>query len=198
MRKLHKMRPIDGGATYPLMQRSYRLAWMLCWTLFCSYTPPALWRWRCFFLRLFGARIGQRCDVRGSARVWSPANLIMEDWSLIGPEVICYNPAQIRLRSGALISQRAYLCSASHNVDSEGFELKAKPIEIGEGAWVAASAFVGPGVTIHSGAVLGACAAAFGDLEAWTVYRGNPAMPLRGRQQSSPARRIIFSEEHQT
>jgi putative colanic acid biosynthesis acetyltransferase WcaF len=57
----------------------------------------------------------------------------------------------------------------------------ARPITIGAEAWIAAEAFVGPGVQVGEGAVLGARAAAFRDLEPWTVYSGNPAMPLRPR-----------------
>jgi putative colanic acid biosynthesis acetyltransferase WcaF len=48
-------------------------------------------------------------------------------------------------------------------------------------AWVAAEAFVGPGVTVGEGAVLGARGVAFKALEPWTVYAGNPAQPLKKR-----------------
>ena len=126
--------------------------------------------------------MGIRADVRGSANVWSPKNLIMENDSLIAQNVICYNQAMITICSGAIISQNAYLCASGHNIDDPNFSLIAKPIKVGAGAWIATQAFVGPGVIIGEGAVLGARAVTFRDLEPKTVYIGNPATPLRERR----------------
>ena len=56
-----------------------------------------------------------------------------------------------------------------------------RPITIGEQAWVAAEAFVGPGVNVGCGAVLGARGVAVRNLEGWTVYAGNPARPVGKR-----------------
>ena len=130
---------------------------------------------------LFGATIGSPCDIRGSARIWYPPNLVMEDWTMLAEEVICYNVAQITVHKGSLISQRAHLCTASHDVYDPDFKLIAKPIIIGRQCWIAAEAFVGPGVTIGEGAVLGARAAAFSSLDEWCIYRGNPAAKVRHR-----------------
>lgn len=134
-------------------------------------------------LRAFGARIGSPCDVRASARIWLPVNLQMEDWTMLAEGVICYNVAPVILRKGALVSQRAHLCTASHDIRDVDFGLIARRIEIGPQCWVAAEAFVGPGVVIGAGAVLGARAAAFENLRAWTIYRGNPAKEIRERPQ---------------
>jgi acetyltransferase-like isoleucine patch superfamily enzyme len=40
----------------------------------------------------------------------------------------------------------------------------------------------GPGMTVAQEAVLGARGCAFKDLEAWTVYGGNPARALKRRR----------------
>jgi len=64
--------------------------------------------------------------------------------------------------------------------------LITRPIVLGEKAWIAAEAFVGPGVTVGEGAVLGARGVAMRDLEPWTVYRGNPAQPVKMRKLRSP------------
>ena len=101
--------------------------------------------------------------------------------AMLGPEVNCYNVANVTLAEFAIVSQRAHLCTASHNIDDEQFNLTIAPIIMEKNSWVAAESFVGPGVTIGEGAVLAARAVTVRNLEAWTVYAGNPAKSKRKR-----------------
>jgi putative colanic acid biosynthesis acetyltransferase WcaF len=140
-----KLKPKDGGPSFSLGNRLSRLAWGVVWLLLFSWTPNAFHPWRRFLLQLFGAQMGPRAEVRGTARVWLPANLVMEEGALIGPRVVCYNQGLITLSKKALVSQGAHLCAGTHNADDPDFPLIAKPIHIGAHAWVAADAFVGPG-----------------------------------------------------
>ncbi|MGB2833344.1 MAG: putative colanic acid biosynthesis acetyltransferase [Methylotenera sp.] len=175
--------PLDGGPSFSFKNRMVRFVWIFVWKLFASWTPASMHPWRRLLLRLFGARMGKRSDVRGSARVWLPSNLEMEDHALIAENVNCYNQALIKISKLALVSQGAYLCAGSHNIDDPDFQLITRPIHVGSLVWIAAESFVGPGCVIEEGAVLGARAVAFGRLLAWTVYVGNPAKPLRTRSK---------------
>jgi putative colanic acid biosynthesis acetyltransferase WcaF len=65
-------------------------------------------------------------------------------------------------------------------------ELTNKPIVIGPQAWVAARAFISPGVTVGEGAVVGACAVVTKDVEPWTVVAGNPAKFIKKREIKGP------------
>jgi putative colanic acid biosynthesis acetyltransferase WcaF len=121
--------------------------------------------------------------VYGSARVWYPRNLAMEANAVLGPGAICYSMARITIGRDAVVSQRAHLCAGTHDVDDPLFQLRAAPIVIGPKAWVAAEAFVGPGVTVHEGAVLGARGVTVQDLPAWTIWAGNPARAIRERKR---------------
>lgn len=105
----------------------------------------------------------------------------MSDYACLGPDVNCYCMAKITLGSHALASQGAHLCAGSHDIADPHFQLLAKPITIEPNAWIAAEAFVGPGVTVKEGAVLGARGVTFKSLEPWTVYTGNPASPVKPR-----------------
>ena len=105
--------------------------------------------------------------------------------SILAEGVVCYNVAEITIGDFSVVSQRSFLCSASHKIDDPSFPLVARAIEIEAGAWIAAEAFVGPGVKIEKGAVLGARACAFQSLEAYGVYRGNPAVRIKYRNQKS-------------
>ena len=80
-----------------------------------------------------------------------------------------------------VVSERAYICCASHNIYSNAHEQIHAPIVMGDRSWVAAEAFVGMGVTIGEGAVVGARAAVFKDVEPWTVVGGNPAKFIKKR-----------------
>jgi putative colanic acid biosynthesis acetyltransferase WcaF len=179
--------PRLGGPTFSRRNRAARALWIVTWKLLASWTPPPLKAWRRLLLRLFGARLHPTANVRGTTRVWWPGNLEMGPYASLGPDVICYNVARVTLEAGASVSQRAHLCSAGHDIDDIAFPLVARPIVIGKNAWVAAEAFVGPGVRIEEGAVLGARAVTVRDLAAYTVYVGNPARPVRQRSRDQLA-----------
>lgn len=175
-------RPKEGGPSFSLSNRMHRAVWMISWWAIAAWTPPFLRCWRRVVLRLFGAKISSTANVYGSAKIWLPRNLRMDEHSCLGPDVICYNMAPITIEAYATVSQRAHLCAGTHDIDHEAFQLYARPILVKEHAWIAAEAFVGPGVTIGEYAVLGARGVAFKALEPGIVYAGNPAKPIRERR----------------
>ena len=174
-------KPIEGGPSFSFGHRAYRALWRVCWCLLASWTPPFCNGWRRLVLVGFGATIARTARIHGSARIWYPRNLIMGPQSCLGPRVDCYCMATITLDAYALVSQGAHLCAGTHDIDDPHFQLQVAPIAIGRKEWIAAEAFVGPGVTVGEGAVLGARAVAFGALHPWTVYAGNPAAEIRQR-----------------
>ena len=176
-------RPLQGGASFSLLNRVYRAIWTLVWLILASWTPPIMHRWRRALLRAFGAKMAPGSDVRASAKVWSPRNLKMEKGALIAADVNCYNMALISVGEGALISQKAVLCAGNHLIDDPEFQLITKPIVLKAKCWIATEAFVAPGITVGEGAVLGARAVAFDNLDDWTLYVGNPAAAKRKRRK---------------
>jgi len=137
--------------------------------------------WKRFLLRLFGARIADTASVYSSATVFMPWNLEMRDYACIADGVDCYNAAPVTIGVNATVSQRAYLCTASHDISSPHHEQTQRPIVIEDRAWVAAEAFIGPGVTVGRGAVVGARGCVFKNVEPWTVVGGNPAKLIKKR-----------------
>lgn len=160
----------------------FRAVWNATWLLLAAWTPPQLYGWRRFLLRLFGATIGRGVRVYGSARIWYPPHLTMGEGAILGPGSWCYCMAPITFAPHANAAQRVSLVAGTHDVDDPHFQLRAHPITLGEHSWLAANSFVGPGVTIGEGAVLGACGVAFKNLEPWTIYAGNPAREIRKRR----------------
>ncbi|MDX3927127.1 MAG: putative colanic acid biosynthesis acetyltransferase [Shinella sp.] len=175
-------RPREGGPSFPLRHRLFRLVWGIAWMSLGIWTPVPMHGWRRMLLRAFGARIHPTARIYPGARIWYPPNLSMDRHACLGPRVICYCMDRIEIGAHAVVSQGAHLCGGTHAVDDPHFQLVAKPIVIGRDAWIAAEAFVGPGVAVGEGAVLGARGVAFSNLAPMTVYAGNPARRLRARQ----------------
>lgn len=159
-----------------------RMLWSVVWTMCAQWLPRSLGSsWKRFLLRLFGAKIAKTARVYSSAKIYYPANLEMDEYACIASDVDCYNVAPIRIGKYATVSQGAYLCTASHDITSPGHELITAPITIGNQAWVGAGAFIGMGVEIPEGAVVGARAALFKSINPWDVVGGNPAKFIKKR-----------------
>ena len=61
------------------------------------------------------------------------------------------------------------------------------PVIIGENAWVAAEAYIGPGVTLGAGAVAGARAVVVRDVPPGAVVVGNPARLITSKEEQAVA-----------
>ena len=134
-------------------------------------------------LRAFGATIEEGAHPYPRARIWAPWNLHMKAHSCLSDDVDCYSVARITLGAYATVSQYSYLCSASHDYTKINMPMIAAPIFIEDEAWVAAAAFVGPGVTVGRGAVVGARTTVTSDVPPWQVVAGSPARHLQMRPQ---------------
>lgn len=165
-----------------IANKLHRLVWNIaCLILFRPFIGPLFKKWRIFVLRLFGAKIGKGCAINSSAIIWAPWNLDLGDLVSIGQKAQLYSVDRIILKTKTCVSQGAYLCTASHDIRKKNNPLITAPIIIESFSWVAADAFVGMGVTIGEGAVVGARAAVFKDVEPWTVVGGNPAKFIKKR-----------------
>jgi len=168
-----------------LRNRCTRALWQIVYALLFRPSPRPLHAWRALLLRAFGARLGRHCHIYPRCKIWAPWNLRCDDSACIADGATVYNAAQVHLGSHAIVSQDAYLCAATHDIDDTAFPMITAPIYIGPYAWVCARAAVLAGVRVHEGAVLGLGAVASKDLEAWQVYGGVPARRIRQRARNS-------------
>jgi len=167
---------------YSTREKIGRLAW--------SCVQATIFRWsfhnwygvRRALLRMFGARLDSSANVRRTVLVECPWNLSMGAESSVGDRAILYCLGTVRIGRNVTVSQGVHLCAGSHDSRRREMPLVRPGIDIGDEAWVAADAFVGPGVRVGEGAVLAARGVAFDDLEPWTIYRGNPAAKVRARE----------------
>lgn len=155
--------------------------WLLVWFMLVRPFQGRIFnRWRIFFYRVFGASISQGCVIRSSARILSPWRLTLGARSTIGPNVnIDYG--EVWIGNMVTVSQNSSIITGGHDIKYRNLPYYSKKIVIESYVWIAADCFVGPGVKISEGSILGARAVLFKDTERYSVYIGNPAVRIKSR-----------------
>jgi putative colanic acid biosynthesis acetyltransferase WcaF len=169
------------GPSFSRRNRLGRLVWGVFSVVLFQYSPRPLHAWRSFLLRCFGAQVGQGVHVYPGVKIWAPWNLDLADECGIASGAILYSQGKITIGKRAVVSQGAHLVAGTHDYTKPGFPLVTSPIHIGDHAWVAAEAFVHPGITIGEGCVIGARSVVTKDMPDWTVCAGHPCRPLKER-----------------
>ncbi len=162
----------------------YELVGRLLWGCvhpFFALSPRICWGWRRFLLRCFGSKIGRDAHICPSVRIAIPWNLSIEEEASVGDSAILYSLGPIHIGRQATISQYAHLCAGTHDFTRADMPLIKAPIIVGEGAWICAGAYVGPGIEINQFAIVGAYAVVVRDVPARMIVAGNPARVLRER-----------------
>ncbi len=177
-------------SAHSTLNKIARTLWGIVWLFLYRPTPKCLHGWRRLLLRCFGAKIGRGTFPYASVKIWAPWNLEIGDHSALAEEVDCYCVDRVVIGSHVTVSQYSFLCTASHDYEDPHMALITAPITIGDGAWVAADAFIGPGVNVGEGAVVAARASVFRDVPPWTVVAGNPAKVIKERRLRPPAGKL--------
>ncbi|MBL9215493.1 MAG: putative colanic acid biosynthesis acetyltransferase [Opitutaceae bacterium] len=166
---------------YPKSEVARRWLWLLVQATLFRWSPRPWHGWRAWLLRRFGAEIAGPVVVFPTVRVVFPWRLHLAARSMLGPHVIVYNLAPVRLGFGANVSQHAHLCAGTHDFARWDMPLVTAPITVGPNAWLGADVFVGPGVTIGELCVVGARSVVVQDLPPRHVCVGSPCRPARVR-----------------
>lgn len=153
--------------------------------LFRPFITPLFRKWRIALLRMFGAKVEWDANVYASVKIWAPWMLQMGHRACLGPEVICYNQDWVVLEDEAVVSQYSYLCTAGHDVNmmnTADKSLITAPIILKSKSWIGARSFIGMGVEIGEGTVVGATASVYKSVEPWSVVGGNPCKIIKMRK----------------
>lgn len=163
-------------------QLAGRALWEYLGAPLFALSPRPAWGLRRFLLRSFGARVARGAHLFPTVKIAVPWNLSIGEDAAVGDGAILYSLGPINIGPRATVSQHAHLCAGTHDYRLAAFPLIKSPIDVGEGAWICADAFVGPGVNIGDYAILGARAVATKDIDARMIAVGNPARPMRPRE----------------
>lgn len=158
-----------------------RILWVIVVPLF-RISPRPFWGWRRALLRMFGARIGENVHIYPTVRITIPWNLTLEDDCAVGDYAVLYALGSIKVGARATISQYTHLCAGSHDWRDPAMPLTKPAIKIGKDTWVCADAFIGPGVSIAEGVIVGARAVVMKNIESKVIVAGNPAREIGKRE----------------
>ncbi|MXV17440.1 putative colanic acid biosynthesis acetyltransferase [Hufsiella ginkgonis] len=169
------------GPSFSLRNRLGRIAWQVTAFLLVRFSPRPLHGWRSFVLRCFGAKVGRGVHVYPNVKIWAPWNLQLDDECGIADGAILYSQALITVGKRAIISQGSNICTGTHDYTLKGHPLIAKPIVIGDEAWIASESFIHPGIIIGNGCVIGARSVVTKNMPEWMVCAGHPCKALKPR-----------------
>ncbi len=163
----------------------YVQLWWVVQAILFRPSPQFMYAWRRWLLRLFGASVGVGVRIRSSAQITYPWKVTIGDWSWIGEEAMIYSLEEIVIGSHVSISHRCSLCAGNHDYTKPDFPYVLDPtktrIFIEDETWLANDVFVGPGVTIGRGAVVGARSNVFNSLPPMMICFGTPAKAQKPR-----------------
>jgi putative colanic acid biosynthesis acetyltransferase WcaF len=157
-----------------------RVLWGLAQPFF-RLSPRPFWGWRRFLLRAFGAMVGHEVHMCPTVRITIPWNLRVGAFTAVGDRATLYNLGIITIGEFVTVSQNAHLCGGSHDYRRTDLQLLKLPIQIGDGAWICADAFIGPNVTVGAHAIVGARAVVTKDVDVRAIVAGNPARRIGSR-----------------
>jgi putative colanic acid biosynthesis acetyltransferase WcaF len=146
---------------------------------FNSYFP--FYSTKIFLLRLFGAKVGRNVVIKPKVNIKYPWKLKIGNYCWIGEGVWIDNLDEVIIGDNSCISQGALLLCGNHNYKKSSFDLMTGKIILEEGVWLGAKSIVCGGVICKSHSVLSVASVAVSDLEAYSVYQGNPAVKIKER-----------------
>lgn len=170
-----------AAKNYTSKEQLMRVVWGCLGKPLFRLSPRPFFSYRRAVLRTFGAKLGNHVNLYPTTIVYFPWNLEIGEWSAIAEDVLIYNLGKVKIGKRVFVSHRAQICAGTHDYNKADFPLLKLPINIMDQAWVCTQAFIGPGVTIGEGAIIGACAVVMRDVPSWKIVAGNPATAVKDR-----------------
>lgn len=153
--------------------------------IFFNTMIPWPYQMKTTILRWFGAKIGKGLIIKTYVRIKNPWFLTIGNHCWIGESVWIDNLDQVEIGNNVCLSQGSMLLTGNHDYSSVSFPYRLGKIDLKDGVWIGAKSVVCPGITCLSHAILTVNSVATKNLDAWSIYTGNPASFIRRRKMKS-------------
>lgn len=135
-----------------------------------------------FLLNLFGAKIGKGVVIKPGVNIKYPWKLFIGNHTWIGEGVWIDNLSNVYIGNNVTLSQGATIITGTHNYRKVTFDFLSAEVTLEDGVWIGAKAFVRGNVICKSHSILSINSVALSNLEPYTIYQGNPAVPIKKRE----------------
>jgi len=122
-------------------------------------------------------RIGDWCFIGEESRIWSSSEVNIGDRVLISHGVNIHDTNGHPTSAATRHAHFVHIVEKGH--PDKWSDMSAKPVEIGDDAWIGFGSTVLKGSRIGKGAVVAAGSTVMGDVPDWTVVGGNPARIIK-------------------
>lgn len=151
-------------------------------------------------LRLKGANIGSSSIIM-KGNVVLPKNLKVGSYCYIGPFFNIYSRGSVEIGDGSIVGPRLIIHSGNHDYNNNelapyGDSYIIKGVKIGKAVWIGDSVIILPGTTIPDGCIIAAGSVLRGELEAYSIYAGNPAVKVGDRKNQDVFKNLIDSNKY--
>jgi len=157
------------------------IVWYLVKTLFFLTALPFPSLFKCFLLKIFGAKVGKAIVIKPRVNIHMPWKLVIGNDVWIGEEAFILNFEKVTIGHNVCISQRSFICTGNHDYKIPSMPYRNAPIILMDGCWLGASCFIGPGVAIGIDTVVSAGSVITSTLPSNSIYKGNPAIFIKKR-----------------
>ena len=155
--------------------------WLMVKAVFFLTVFPWPNAFKCYLLRLFGAKVGHGVVIKPRVHIYFPWKLEVGDRTWLGEEVFILNLERVCIGAHCCVAQRSFLCTGNHDLRKPEVPYSGKPITLEDGVWIGAQAFVGPGVKVGEDTAVFAGSVVTKNLEPGKIYQGNPCVERGAR-----------------
>ncbi len=137
---------------------------------------------RKFMYRLSGMKIGKGSTIHMWANFFDPSGISVGEDTIIGDHVFLDGRSSLVVGNHTDIASSVMIYNSEHDLESEDFNARTEPVEIGDYVFIGPRAIILPGVKIGKGSVVAAGAVVSKDVPEFTIVGGVPAKEIGQRK----------------
>lgn len=139
---------------------------------------------RSAYLKMWLGGLGEKTGVQSRCRFLNGRKIFLGDHNVINFGCLLDGRKYaITTGSNVSIGPEASVLTLGHDPRSPDFSDLGGPVLIKDYVWVGYRAIVLPGISLGTGAVVGAGAVVTRNVDPWTIVAGNPAKPIGQRPE---------------